>query len=316
MTYDFRLEDDDMFRLLRAAKDAGIVITVHCENHGVIQQLRREYSENGCTDAKYHPLSRPSRCEAEAVNRMIHLAAMAGDAPLYIVHLSSAEGLHEVQKARHEHRKNLGVETCTQYLILNDSKYDDPDEGLKAIMSPPLRKDQDREELWQALADGELDTVATDHCPFHFRAGKAEKQYGRHDFTKCPNGAPGVQERLMLMFSEGYMKGRLTLPQIVKYCCTNPCRMFGMFPEKGCLEPGSDADIVMIDPNGITEITPEYIRGASDYSCYEGMKLDGSIEKVFLRGREIVADGEFKGTRGEGRYLRRKESILVPHKNK
>ena len=315
MTYDFRLEDDDMFRLLRAAKDAGIVITVHCENHGVIQQLRREYSENGCTDAKYHPLSRPSRCEAEAVNRMIHLAAMAGDAPLYIVHLSSAEGLHEVQKARHEHRKNLGVETCTQYLILNDSKYDDPDEGLKAIMSPPLRKDQDREELWQALADGELDTVATDHCPFHFRAGKAEKQYGRHDFTKCPNGAPGVQERLMLMFSEGYMKGRLTLPQIVKYCCTNPCRMFGMFPEKGCLEPGSDADIVMIDPNGITEITPEYIRGASDYSCYEGMKLDGSIEKVFLRGREIVADGEFKGARGEGRYLRRKESILVPHKN-
>jgi dihydropyrimidinase len=119
----------------------------------------------------------------------------------------------------------------------------------------------------------------------------------------------------MLMFSEGYMKGRLTLPQIVKYCCTNPCRMFGMFPEKGCLEPGSDADIVMIDPNGITEITPEYIRGASDYSCYEGMKLDGSIEKVFLRGREIVADGEFKGARGEGRYLRRKESILVPHKN-
>ena len=315
MTYDFRLEDDDMFRLLRAAKDAGIVITVHCENHGVIQQLRREYSENGCTDAKYHPLSRPSRCEAEAVNRMIHLAAMAGDAPLYIVHLSSAEGLHEVQKARHEHRKNLGVETCTQYLILNDSKYDDPDEGLKAIMSPPLRKDQDREELWQALADGELDTVATDHCPFHFRAGKAEKQYGRHDFTKCPNGAPGVQERLMLMFSEGYMKGRLTLPQIVKYCCTNPCRMFGMFPEKGCLEPGSDADIVMIDPNSITEITPEYIRGASDYSCYEGMKLDGSIEKVFLRGCEIVADGEFKGARGEGRYLRRKESILVPHKN-
>ena len=316
MTYDFRLHDDEMFRLLREAKDAGIVITVHCENHGVIQQLRNEYVRSGCTDAKYHPLSRPSECEAEAVNRMIHLASMAGDAPLYIVHLSSAEGLHEVQKARHEHRKNLGVETCTQYLILNDSAYDDPDEGLKAIMSPPLRKDQDREELWQALADGELDTIATDHCPFHFRAGKAEKQYGRNDFTKCPNGAPGVQERLMLMFSEGYMKGRLTLPQVVKYCCTNPCRMFGMFPQKGCLEPGSDADIVIIDPNGVTGITRDYIRGAADYSCYEGMKLDGSIEKVFLRGSEIVSGGEFKGARGDGRYLRRKESILVPHKNK
>ncbi len=313
MTYDYMLRDDDLFRLLRAAKDAGIVITVHCENHGVIQQLRKEFIEEGHGEAKYHPLSRPARCEAEAVNRMIHLSAMAGDAPLYIVHLSSAEGLHEVQKARREHHRNLGVETCTQYLILNDSAYDDPVEGLKAVMSPPLRKDRDREELWQALADGEIDTVATDHCPFHFKAGKAEKQYGRDDFTKCPNGAPGVQERLMLMFSEGYMKGRLTLPQVVKYCCTNPCRMFGMFPEKGCLEPGSDADIVVIDPNGITEINTEYIRGASDYSCYDGMKLQGSIDSVFLRGSRIVSGANFLGARGDGRYLKRGTSVLAQY---
>ncbi len=310
MTYDYRLHDDEMFRLLRAAKEAGIVITVHCENHGVIQQLRKEFIEAGCGEAKYHPLSRPARCEAEAVNRMIHLAAMAGDAPLYIVHLSSAEGLHEVQKAREEHRPHLGVETCTQYLLLTDDMYEDPDEGLKAIMSPPLRKDADREELWQALKDGVIDTIGTDHCPFHYKAGKAEKQYGRDDFTKCPNGAPGVQERLMLMFSEGFMKGRLSLPQVVKYCCSNPCRMFGMFPQKGSLEPGTDADIVLIDPAGVTEIDNGYIRGASDYSCYEGMKLEGRIAKVFLRGAESVSDGEFLGARGDGKYLKRGRSIL------
>ena len=189
--------------------------------------------------------------------------------------------------------------------------YEDPEEGLKAIMSPPLRKDQDREELWQALKDGMVDTVATDHCPFHYKAGKAEKQYGKDDFTKCPNGAPGVQERLMLMFSEGFMKGRLTLPQVVKYSCAAPCRMFGLYPMKGSLEPGTDADIVLIDPDKITEIDRDYIKGASDYSCYEGMKLQGRIETVFLRGREIVRNGEFLGSRGDGKYLKRGKSILA-----
>ncbi|MBQ9273024.1 MAG: dihydropyrimidinase, partial [Mogibacterium sp.] len=299
MTYDYGLDDAEIFRVLRAAKEAGIVITVHCENHGVLTQLRKEFTEQGHGEAKYHPLSRPPRVEAEAVNRMIHLAALAGDAPLYIVHLSSAEGLHEVMKARAEGRPNLGVETCTQYLILTDDKYEDPVEGLKAIMSPPLRKDQDREELWDALAKGGLiNTVATDHCPFHFRAGKAEKQYGKDDFTKCPNGAPGVQERLMLLFSEGFMKGRISLPQVVKYASSEPCRMFGMYPQKGSLEAGTDADIVIIDPGKKTVIDRDYIRGASDYSCYEGMELEGRIEKVLLRGKEIVSDGAFLGQRG------------------
>ena len=315
LTYDYRLEDDEVFRVLRAAKEAGIVITVHCENHGVITQLRKELPEQGCTEAKYHPVSRPARCEAEAVNRMIHIAAMAGDAPLYIVHLSSAEGLHEVMRARAEHRPNLGVETCIQYLILNDSEYDDPQEGLKAIMSPPLRKDRDREDLWKALADGGIiDTVATDHCPFHFREGKAEKQYGKDDFTKCPNGAPGVQERLILLFAEGFMKGKLSLPQVVKYASAEPCRMFGMYPQKGSLEPGTDADIVLIDPSKKTVIDRSYIRGASDYSCYEGMTLDGRIERVLLRGNEIAVDGKFTGSRGDGRYLRRGESVLASKK--
>ena len=317
MTYDYGLDDSEIFRVLRAAKEAGIVIAVHCENHGVLTQLRKEFVEEGRTEAKYHPLSRPPRVEAEAVNRMIHLAALAGDAPLYIVHLSGAEGLHEVMKARAEGRPHLGVETCTQYLILTDEKYEDPAEGLKAIMSPPLRKDQDREELWQALSEGGIiNTVATDHCPFHFREGKAEKQYGKDDFTKCPNGAPGVQERLMLLFSEGFMKGRLSLPQVVRYACAEPCRMFGMYPQKGSLEPGTDADIVIIDPEKKTLIDRDYIRGASDYSCYEGMELEGRIDRVFLRGEEIVKEGEFVGKRGGGRYLHRGDSVLTDSQGK
>ena len=312
MTYDYGLEDGEIFNVLRAAKKTGVVITVHCENHGVLTQLRKEFVESGHTEARYHPLSRPPRVEAEAVNRMIHLAALADDAPLYIVHLSSAEGLHEVIKARSEKRPNLGVETCIQYLILTDDMYDDPKEGLKAIMSPPLRKDQDREELWAALKEGGIiDTVATDHCPFHFREGKAEKQYGKDDFTKCPNGAPGVQERLMLLFSEGFMKGRISLPQVVKYSSSEPCRMFGMYPQKGSLEPGTDADIIIIDPERKTKIDKGYIRGASDYSCYEGMELQGRIEEVFLRGNEIIKDGEFLGKKGDGRYLKRGDSVLV-----
>ena len=311
MTYDYRLHDDELLSVLQAAKEAGVLITVHCENHGVIQMLRSNCQKLGLGEAMYHPVTRPAECEAEAVNRMIYLSSLAGDAPLYIVHLSSAKGLHEVQRARAAHKKHFGVETCTQYLVLNDDMYEDPKEGLKAIMSPPLRKDQDRKELWQALKDGEIDTVATDHCPFHFKAGKAEKQYGKDDFTKCPNGAPGVQERLMLMFSEGYAKDRLTLPEVVRYCCTNPSKIFGMYPEKGTLLPGTDADIVIIDPLSYTKIDKSYIRGASDYSCYEGMQLTGGIQKVFLRGREIVSDGEFLGKRGDGRYLKRKESILA-----
>lgn len=311
LTYDYRLEDEDFYRVLRAAKEDGIVIAVHCENHGAVTFLRNYYVKHGCTEAKYHPLSRPAAAEAEAVNRVLRLAEMAGEAPVYIVHLSSAAGLEEVKRARLHHQKGVGVETCTQYLTLTDNLYEDPQEGLKAIMSPPLRKKADNEALWQGLADGVIDTVATDHCPFHFKAGKAEKQYGASDFTKCPNGAPGVQERIPVMFSEGFMKGRITLPQLVKTCCTSPARMYGMYPEKGTIAPGSDADLVIIDPAVKHIFTAADIRGASDYTCYEGMELCGDIDLVMQRGNVIVKDHEFLGHRGDGHYLRRGRSILA-----
>ena len=311
LTYDYRLEDEDLFRVLRAAAEDGIVTAAHCENHGVIQYLRKYYVQNGCTQPKYHPLSRPVLAEAETVDRFLKLARMAGEAPVYIVHLSTGEGLAEVRKARESHQKGVGVETCTQYLTLTDAMYDDPQEGLKAIMSPPLRKKEDNEALWQGVADGSIDVVATDHCPFHFHAGRAEKQYGAADFTRCPNGAPGVQERLNVMFSEGYMKGRITLPELVKLCCANPSRLYGLYPKKGCLIPGSDADLVIIDPAKEHVFTAADIKGASDYTCYEGMKLQGDIDLVMQRGKVIVKDHQFLGKRGDGRYLKREKSILA-----
>lgn len=307
-TYDDMLTDDEIFQVLKEAKKDGIVIAVHCENDGVINYLRKTYRESGCTEPKYHPLSRPARCEAEAVHRLLHLAAMAGDAPLYIVHLSSKEGLMEVMKARASHQKNFAVETCTQYLTLTDEMYEDPKEGLKAIMSPPLRKKEDQDALWQALKDGVIDVVATDHCPFHF--GK-EKQAGAQDFTACPNGAPGVEERMRILFSEGVMKGRITLPQMVHYLCTNPSRMYGLYPQKGTLLPGSDADLILLNPEKERILTHADMHSAVDYTCYEGMAVKGEIELVMQRGHVIVKENQFLGKKGDGKYLKRHKSVLA-----
>ncbi len=308
MTYDFMLKDDEIYQVLKQAKEDGLVIAVHCENDGVINYLRSHYKEQGCTQPKYHPLSRPARCEAEAIDRMLHLAAMAGDAPLYIVHLSSKEGLMEVLKAKKAGQEHFAVETCTQYLTMTDALYEDDSEGLKAIMSPPLRKAEDNEALWQALADDILDVVATDHCPFLFAK---EKQAGAKDFTACPNGAPGVEERLRVMFSEGVAKGKITLPQLVKYLCTNPSRMYGLYPRKGTILPGSDADLVILNPEKERILTSEDMHGASDYTCYEGWKVKGEIELVMQRGNILVKDNHFLGKKGDGQYLKRGASALT-----
>ena len=310
LTYDYRMNDEDLYQILLAAKDAGIVIAAHCENHGVIQYLRRHYVESGCTEPKYHPLSRPADCEAEAVSRFLRLGHMAGDAPVYVVHLSSAKGLEEVRRVRARHQKGVGIETCTQYLTLTDRLYEDPQEGLKAIMSPPLRKKEDNEALWEGVADGSIDTVATDHCPFHYLAGGAEKQLGKDDFTKCPNGAPGVQERLLMMFTEGVRKGRISLPRLVQLCCSNPARLYGLYPQKGNLMPGADADLVILDPNKSFTFTKDEIRGASDYSLYEGKKMKGDIDLVMQRGNVIVKNHQFLGKKGDGQYLKRRRSDL------
>ena len=308
MTYDYMLNDLDLMRVLERAAQERILIAAHCENHGIVTNNRERFVREGKTQTKWHPISRPAEAEAEAVSRLLYLAQAAGEAPVYIVHLSTRKGLEEIRKARAAGQAHFAAETCPQYLLLDEALYDDPKEGLKAVMAPPLRRQEDRDALWEALAGDELYTVATDHCPFTFAI---QKQQGAQDFTRCPSGAPGVEERLILLYSEGAAMGRMTLPQLVKYACTNPARTAGLYPRKGTLEEGADADVVILDPDREWTLTTERMHGASDYTCYEGMKVRGAVERVLLRGRTIVKDGEFTGARGDGRYLRRGISSLA-----
>ena len=308
LTYDDKLSDADLFRVLRRAGELGVIIPVHCENDGVVNYLRGYYKSRGLTDPIYHAKSRPARCEAEAVNRVLQLAAMAGDAPVYIVHLSTAAGLEEIRHARARGQKNIGVETCPQYLLLTEQAYADPREGLKAVMSPPLRTQADCEALWGGLADGTIDAVATDHCPFRFAV---EKQAGLGDFTACPNGAPGVEERLPLLYSQGVAKGRISICDLVRLLCAAPSRLYGLYPQKGTLRPGADADVVILDPNAQRTLTHSGLHGAADYTCYEGMPLQGAIDLVLVRGQVVVRDNRFVGEKGAGRYLKRGRSVLA-----
>ncbi|MCR5788439.1 MAG: dihydropyrimidinase [Lachnospiraceae bacterium] len=307
LTYDSMLKDRDVCEVLAFAAENGILITVHCENDGIVNCLRDHYGAEGKLSASYHPKSRPAQAEAEAINRLLCMAECLDEAPVYIVHLSSKAGLEAVMRAKEKGRKHFGVETCPQYLLLDEALYDDPVEGLKAVMSPPLRTGADRDALWEALADDILDTVATDHCPFTF--GK-QKQRGRDDFRLCPNGAPGVEERLLLLYSEGCARGRLTLPQLVRYLCTNPARIFGLYPKKGILRPGSDADIVIFDPKAKGILTRKNLHGNADYTCYEGLETTGAVDTVIQRGQVIVKNNEFLGSRGDGKYLKRDISSL------
>ena len=308
MTYDGRLDDLDLMKVLDRAGEERILIASHCENHGIVTYYRERFVKEGKTQTRWHPVSRPAEAEAEAVSRLLYLAQAAGEAPAYIVHLSSRRGLEEFRKARKAGQAHIGAETCPQYLLLDEKLYDDPKEGLKAIMAPPLRRQEDRDALWQALAEDELDTVATDHCPFTFAK---QKQQGALDFTKCPSGAPGVEERLILLYSEGVMKGRITLPQLVKYACANPARVAGLYPRKGTVEAGADADLVILNPEKEWTMTAGRLHGKADYTCYEGMKINGAVERVMLRGRTVALGGAFTGARGDGHYLRRGTSSLA-----
>lgn len=308
MTYDFRLDDLDLMKVLQRAAKEGILIAAHCENHGMVTYFRERFAREGKTQARWHPVSRPAEAEAEAVSRMLYLARAAGEAPVYIVHLSSRMGLEEVRKARAAGQGHFGAETCPQYLLLDEKAYDDPREGLKAIMAPPLRRREDRDALWAALAGDELDTVATDHCPFTFAK---QKQQGADNFMKCPSGAPGVEERLILLYSEGVAGGRITMPQLVKYACANPARVAGIYPRKGVIQPGADADVVILDPEREWTMASAGLHGRADYTCYEGMKIRGCVERVLLRGRTVALNGRFTGARGDGSYLRRGASSLA-----
>ena len=234
--------------------------------------------------------------------RVLSLARLAGDAPVYIVHLSCKESLEAVRDARRKGQKNIFVETCPQYLTLTEEKYLEPD-GLKYVMSPPLRTVRDCEALWEGLARGDIQVVGTDHCPFNYHK---EKQLGKDDFTKCPNGAPGVEERVPLLFSEGVLKNRISVNRFVETVCANPARIYGLYPQKGILQPGADGDLVILDPAAEWTITRDKMHSAVDYTAYEGMAVKGKIDLVMQRGRVVAENGAFTGERGAGRFIHRK----------
>ncbi|WMJ79765.1 dihydropyrimidinase [Clostridium sp. MB40-C1] len=304
LTYDYKVSDEEALKILMRLKELGGITTVHPENNDSVNYLRKLFVEQGKTSPMYHPLSRPVECEAEAISRMINLASLAGNASLYIVHLSNELGLKYIKIAQDNGQK-VYVETCPQYLFLDEEKYKEPnDEGLKYIMSPPLRKKDNQVALWKGLKDGNIQVVATDHCPFAFNK---DKQMGKDDFTKCPNGVPGIEERIPLMFSEGVMKNRININRFVDVCCTSPAKVFGLYPKKGAIQVGADADIVLIDPNKDVVLTKDILHENVDYTAYEGMKLKGYPVLTMVRGKVIVKNNQFIGEKGYGQFIKRQK---------
>lgn len=302
MTYDYKLKDKKMKVIMEKLSSLGAMTTVHAEAHDEIQELRKKYIEDGKVEPIYHAKSRPVKAEVEAIERMIKMSKEAGEAPLYIVHLSSGDGLDVIKKARAEGR-NIYAETCPQYLFLNEDNYlEDKNRGLKYIMSPPLREKSNNERLWKGIAEGDIQTVATDHCPFDF---KLKKELGSKDFTKCPNGAPGVETRIALMYSEGVSKKRISITKFVDVVSTTPAKLFGLYPKKGEITLGADADFMVIDPKKKITIEHKNLHENVDYTPYEGIDLVGYPTMTISNGEIIVKDGKFLGKKGRGKFIKR-----------
>jgi len=298
----FMVDDETIYRVLRHAARLGVLVMVHAENGIAIDYIVRETVAGGHTEPRYHALSRPAILEGEATQRVITLATLA-EAPVYIVHVTCTHALQAIAAARSKGLRVWG-ETCPQYLYLDESRLALPDfEGAKYVCTPPLRRQEDIEALWQGLRRRELSVVSTDHAPFHWHG---QKELGRADFTKIPNGLPGVEHRVMLLH-KGVREGRLTLNHFVELVSTMPAKLFGLFPRKGTIAPGSDADLVIFDPDKRLTISAANQHQRVDYTPYEGIEVQGVPETVLLRGRVIVRDGEYVGGKGGGQYLFRKQ---------
>ena len=297
----FMLDDATIFRaMLQAAKHGGM-ICMHAENGGAIDVIVRRALAEGKTAPKYHALTRPTTAEAEATARAIALAEMAG-APVYIVHLSCNDALEKVREAR-DRGLPVYAETCPQYLYLSIENFDAPGfEGAKYVFTPPLREKWHQEKLWNGLARDTLQVVSTDHCPFCF---KEQKELGKDDFTKIPNGGPGVEHRLSLIYSGGVHGGKFSANRFVELVSTAPAKLFGLYPRKGTIAVGSDADLVVFDPNAEQVISAKTHHMRVDYSMFEGIHVRGLPKVVFSRGRVIVQDGKFTGRAGAGEFIRR-----------
>ena len=298
------IDDGAIFRVMREAAEQGTVVCMHAENGIVIDEIVKRARAAGKTAPEWHGLTRPTRMEAEAVNRAFAIAEVAG-APMYIVHLSSAHGLEEVVRARQRGVRAF-AETCPQYLFLDHSHYQQEGfEGAKYVMSPPLRDKSNQEPLWRGLALGDIIAVSTDHCPFRFAD---QKRLGVDDFAKIPNGAPGIENRMSLIYHGGVHQGRLGLNKFVDVTSTAAAKMFGLFPRKGTIAVGSDADIVIFDPDRTETISvgnPCTHHMRVDYTAYEGIEVTGFPTTVIARGKVVVDGGVEHGRPGAGRFLKR-----------
>jgi dihydropyrimidinase len=304
----FMADDATIFRALKRTGDNGGFICMHAENGGVIDELVKRALEDGKTAPIYHALTRPPEAEAEATGRAIALAEMAG-APIYIVHLTAAQALAKVREAR-----DKGVpayaETCPQYLFLSEDNYREPGfDGAKYVMSPPLRPKWHQEELWKGLAVDDLQLVSTDHCPFCMKEGykglPMQKELGKDDFSKIPNGAPGVETRMSLVYDGGVNAGRISLNRFIQITSTAPAKLFGLFPRKGTVAVGSDADIVLWDPKKKWTISAKNHHMRVDYNPYEGREVTGVADTVMSRGEVVIEGGKYLGKPGRGKFLKR-----------
>ncbi|MEJ8546105.1 dihydropyrimidinase [Brevibacillus borstelensis] len=297
----FQADDETLFKTLVRAKELGALVQVHAENGDVLDYLTKQALAEGKTDPIYHAYTRPPEAEGEATGRAIALTALAGS-QLYVVHVSCASAVQRIAEAR-EKGWNVYGETCPQYLALDLSVMDQPDfEGAKYVWSPPLREKWNQEVLWSALKNGILQTVGSDHCPFNFHG---QKELGRGDFTKIPNGGPLIEDRLTILYSEGVRQGRISLNQFVDICSTKAAKLFGMFPKKGTIAVGSDADIVIFDPNVKRTLSVESHHMNVDYNPFEGMEVYGEVVSVLSRGSFVVRDKQFVGQAGCGQYIKR-----------
>jgi len=298
------VDDGTIYRAMRKAGEDGTVVCMHAENGIVIDEIVKQALAEGKTAPKYHALTRPTRMEAEGVHRAISIAEVA-QVPVYIVHLSSSDALEQVMLAR-----NRGVhafaETCPQYLFLDHSYYEQEGfEGAKYVMTPALREKWNQDELWKGLRFGDLQSISTDHCPFCF---KDQKMLGIDDFSKIPNGGPGVENRMSLVFNGGVNSGRISLNKFVELTSTAAAKTFGLFPKKGTIAVDSDADIVIFDPNrketiSVNNTCTHHMN--VDYNAYEGFEVTGFTETVLSRGKVIIKDCEYVGKKGDGQFLKR-----------
>jgi dihydropyrimidinase len=295
------VDDATIFKALSQTAKNGALICMHAENGSVIDVIIARALAEGKTAPIYHALTRPPRAEAEAVHRAIAMAEIAG-APVYIVHLSSEDALDEVREAR-DRGVPAFAETCPQYLLLSIEELERPNfEGAKYVFTPPLRPKEHQPKLWDGLKHDHLQVVSTDHCPFCF---KDQKILGKDDFTKIPNGGPGIENRLQLIYHYGVNSGKLSLNRFVELTSTTPARLFGMYPKKGEIAPGSDADLVLWDPNAAYTISAQTHHMRVDYSMFEGFQVKGNARAVLSRGEVIIDGGQFTGKAGRGNYLKR-----------